>query len=87
MDDIRKMLMMCNSDPSGRFWHLACRRGGGQKLCEGTKEPSSKSLDSDENCKPEHKLFCCNLKICRNLRTFWKSLGKKCFCLVKNNVF
>ena len=24
---MRKMLMMCNSDPSGRLWRLACRQG------------------------------------------------------------
>ena len=33
--------------------------------------PTLKSLDSDENFKPEHTLFCCDL------RTFWRSLGKK----------
>ena len=32
-----------------------------------------KSLDLDENFKAEHTLFC---KICRDLRTFWRSLGK-----------
>ena len=30
-----------------------------------------KSLDSDENFKPERTLFC------RELRTFWRSLGKR----------
>ena len=29
--------------------------------CEG---PSPESLDLDENCKPKHKLFCCDVKNC-----------------------
>ena len=36
-----------------------------------------KSLDSDENFKPEHTLFCRNIKICCDIRTFWRYLGKK----------
>ena len=47
------------------------------KVVERHEGPSPKSLDSDENLKPEHMLFCCDIKICRGLRTFWKSLGKK----------
>ena len=39
--------------------------------------PSPKSLESGENFKPLHTLFCRDIKICRDLRTFWKSLGKK----------
>ena len=31
---------------------------GWQKLGRGTGGPPSKSLDSDENFKPEHTLFC-----------------------------
>ena len=31
--------------------------------------PSPKSLDSDENFKPQHTIFCLNIKICRDLRT------------------
>ena len=38
-----------------------------------------KSLDSDENFKPKHKLFF-------YLRTFWRSLGKKVPFWVKNSV-
>ena len=34
-------------------------------------KPPPKSLDSDEDFKPEHTFFC------GNLRTFWRSLGKK----------
>ena len=40
-----------------------------------------RSLDSDENFKPEHTLFC------RNLRTFWRSLGKKSAFLGQKQCF
>ena len=50
---------------------------GWQKLREGVKEgPLPKSLDSDENFKP---LFCRDIKICRDLCTFWKTLVKTVF--------
>ena len=39
-----------------------------------------KSLDLDNNFKPKHTLFC------RDLRTFWRSLGKKVPFWVKNSV-
>ena len=39
-----------------------------------------KSLDSDENFKPEHTLFCRDLRI-----FFWRSLGKKSAFLGKNS--
>ena len=42
-----------------------------------------KSLD--ENLKPEHTLFCREIKICRDVRTFLKSLYKKVPFLVKNS--
>ena len=35
-----------------------------------------KSLDSDKNFKPIYAILS-QIKICRNLRTFWRSLGKK----------
>ena len=38
--------------------------------------PPPKSLDSDENFEPELTLFCREIKICSDLRTFWKSLDK-----------
>ena len=44
------------------------------RRCEG---PSPKSLDSDKILKPQHTLFCRDVKIFRDLRTFWRSLGKK----------
>ena len=45
----------------------------------GHRRPPPKSLDSDKNFKPEHTLFC------RNLRTFWRSLGIKSAFLGQNS--
>ena len=33
----------------------------------------------DWNLRLRHTLFCHDIKICRDLRTFWKTWGKKCF--------
>ena len=55
------------------------------EVVRGHGGPLPKSLDSDKNFKPEHTLFCRNIKICRDLRTFWKSLDKKVPFLVKNS--
>ena len=41
--------------------------------------PSPKSLDSDKNFKTYHTLFCCDIKICHDLRSFRMTLGKKMF--------
>ena len=43
--------------------------------------PSTKSLDLDENFKYQHTLFCRDIKICGDLRTILKTLGKKSFLL------
>ena len=46
--------------------------------------PSTKSLDSDENFKPQHTLFCCDIEICSDLRTnLWP---QKVLFWVKNSV-
>ena len=47
------------------------------EVARGHGGPPPKSLDSDENFKPKHTLFCRDIKICRNFCTFWKTLGKK----------
>ena len=44
-----------------------CNLAGLQKL-RGQHLP--KDLDSDENFKPQYSLFCRDIKICRDLRTF-----------------
>ena len=48
--------------------------------------PPRKSLDSDKNLKLLHTLFCRDIKIGRNFRTFWKILGKKVFYWVRNSI-
>ena len=48
-----------------------------RKLCGGTGGPPLKSLDSDENFKPEHTPFCRELRFVVIYTLFWKSLGKK----------
>ena len=47
------------------------------EVARGHRGPPPKSLDADENFKPEHTLFLSQIKICFDLRTFWRSLGKK----------
>ena len=45
---------------------------GWQKLCEGRHEgPLPISLDLDENFKHWHTPICCDIKICRDLHTFF----------------
>ena len=41
------------------------------------ERPLQKSLDLDENLKHLHALFCPIIKICRDLRTFWKTWCNK----------
>ena len=48
---------------------------------------SPKSLDSDKIFEPQTTLFCRDIKICCDLRTFWKSLDKKVLLWVKNSIF
>ena len=47
------------------------------EVAQGYKGPSPKSFDLDENFKPQHTLFCCDIEIFHNLRTFSNTLGKK----------
>ena len=51
------------------------------KVVRRHKGPSPKSLDLDEKLKPLYTLFCRDIKICRNLRLFSKTLGKKMILL------
>ena len=46
------------------------------KVVRRLEGPSTKSLDLDENFKSQHTLFCRDIKICGDLRTIWKTLGK-----------
>ena len=54
------------------------------EVVRSREEPSPKSLDSSKNFKPQHMLFCRDIKICCDLRNFWKT-QKKVF-LVKDSV-
>ena len=45
-----------------------------------------KSLDSDENLKPEHMLFCSKLRFVAIYALFGDHLAKKVPCGVKNSV-
>ena len=51
------------------------------EVAQKREGPSPKSLNSDENFKPWHMLFCCDcdIKIYRDLHAIWKTLGKKMF--------
>ena len=51
------------------------------------KRPLPKSLDSDESFKLQNTLFCRDIKICCDLRTFWKTLGRKSAFWVKRVFF
>ena len=50
---------------------------GWQKLCGGTGRPPPKSLDSDENFKPEHMLFCRKLRFFAIYALFGDLCAKK----------
>ena len=51
------------------------------------KGPSPKSLDSDENSKPEHTLFCRELRFVAIYALFcWRSLGKRMPFWIKNSI-
>ena len=49
----------------------------GGRSCAGARGAPPKSLDSDENFKPEHTLFCRELRFVAIYALFWRSLGKK----------
>ena len=67
-------------------WQCAGMGGGGcYWIPQGDR--SCRSLDSDENCKPQHSLLSRDIKICRDLHTFWKTFGKIILFWVKNSVF
>ena len=70
---------VCNSDLTSQLIRVA-------EVVRRHEKPSLKSLDLDKTFKPKHTLFCCDSKICRDLRTFWKTLGKKNAFLGQNSV-
>ena len=50
---------------------LTWQQGG--EVAQGHEGPPPKSLDSDKNFQPKHT----RIEICRDIRTFWRCLGKK----------
>ena len=48
------------------------------EVAQGQGRPPPKSLDSDENFKPEHTLFCCELRIVAIYALFGNLWAKKC---------
>ena len=56
------------------------------EVVRGHGEPPPKSLDSDENFKPEHTLFCRELRFVAIDTLFGDLLAKKVPFWVKNSV-
>ena len=76
---------------SAKKFSLRIIRGGGGCTKAGWRRhdgPSPESLVSDENFTLSlFTLFCRDIQSCRDLSTFWESLGKKVFFVVRNSVF
>ena len=56
-----------------------------QKLCEGRKGLSQKVWTRTKSGALTYA-FCLDIKICRDLRTFWKTLCKQGLSWVKRSV-
>ena len=60
------------------------------EVARSREGPTPNSLNLDENLKPfsvlEHTIFCRDIDICRDLRTFLKTLNKKSAFLGKHSV-
>ena len=56
------------------------------EVARGHRGPPSKSLDSDENFKPQHTLFCRELRFVSIYTPFGDRWAKKVLFWVKNNV-
>ena len=57
------------------------------EVVRGHGGPPPKSLDSDENLKPEHTLFCRELRFVAIYALFWRSLSKKSALLSPKQCF
>ena len=57
------------------------------EVAQGHRGPPSKSLDSDENFKLEHTLFCCELRFVAIYALYGDLWSKKVPFGVKNSVF
>ena len=54
-----------------------CSRHQGGRSCAGARGPPPKSLDSNENFKPEHTLFCRELRFVAIYALFFGDLWAK----------
>ena len=61
-----------------RFRRICVRSTRVAKVVQGHGGPLPKSLDSDENFKPEHTLFCRELRFVMIYALFGDLLAKKC---------
>ena len=67
------------STGSGRWHYKVLLRGRVAEVVRGHGGPPKKSLDSDENFKPEHTLFCRELRFGAVYALFLEIFGhKKC---------
>ena len=57
------------------------------EVVQGHREPLPKSLDSDENFKPKHTLFCRELRFVAIYALFGDLLAKKNAFLGQNSVW
>ena len=74
----------------GGIWKFLMQKYKSHRVAEvvrGHGGPPLKSLDSDENFKPEHKLFCCELRFVAIYVLFWRSFGKKSAFLGQKQCF
>ena len=66
-----------------KLWFTLCQGG---RSCTGARVAPPKSLDSDENLKPEHTLFCRKLRFVAIYALFGDLWAKKVPFWVKNSV-
>ena len=76
------MMKVIVPGPRNQFWSST----GWQKLHGDKGGPPPKSLDQDENFKPEHTLFCCKLRFVAIYTRFGDLWAKKVPFWFKNSV-
>ena len=67
--------------------YYSCFKQGGRSCAGARVAPADSSLDSDENFKPEHTLFCRELRFVAIYALFGDLWAKKVSFWVKNSVF
>ena len=75
---MRKMLMMCNSDPSGRLWRLAC--GQGDRSCAKARKAFAEKFGLGRNFLALNMhYFVAILRFVAIYALFGRLLPQKCF--------